>query len=71
MHAATRGALLSFDRALDTREYLVIIKDKFVSSIYNICFDPSSEPSRRDGSDEGPQHMISTRRSKKNIPQLL
>ena len=29
-----------------------------------MCYDPSSEPSRRDGSDEGSQHMVSMRNKK-------
>ena len=35
-----------------------------------ICCDPSSEPSRRDGSDEGSQHMVSMR-NKKNYHKIL
>ena len=31
----------------------------------NICCDPSSEPSRRDGSDEVSQYMVSMRNKKK------
>ena len=30
----------------------------FLISHPNICCDPSSEPSRRDSSDEGSQHMF-------------
>ena len=45
-------------RALNKREYLVIFMDKFLILLKNICCDPSSEPSRRDGSDEGSQHMV-------------
>ena len=37
-------------RALDKREYLMII---FLFLIKTICCDPSSEPSPQDGSDEG------------------
>ena len=41
-------------RALDKRGYLKIIKGKFFFFlIETICCDPSSEPSRPDGSDEG------------------
>ena len=43
-------------RALDKREYLVIIRDNFCYRVIlhkNICCDPSSELSRRDSSDEG------------------
>ena len=29
----------------------------FLMSHQNICCDPSSEPSPRDGSDEGSQHV--------------
>ena len=32
----------------------------------NICCDPSSEPSHRDGSDEGSQHMVSVRNKNKS-----
>ena len=35
-----------------------------------VCCDPSSEPSRRDGSDEGSQDMVS-RRNKKNYPSII
>ena len=35
-----------------------------------MCCDPSSEASRRDGSDEGSQHMVSMR-NKENYHQLL
>ena len=43
----------------------------------NICCDPSSEPSRRDGSDEGSQHTVSMGNKKKivlsyhQIPPLI
>ena len=36
----------------------------------NICCDPSSEPSHRDGSDEGSQHIVSIR-NKKNYPSVI
>ena len=36
----------------------MIIRDNFVNSALNIDCDPSSEPSRRDGSDKGSQHMV-------------
>ena len=36
----------------------------------NISWDPSSELSRGDGSDEGSQHMVSMR-SKKNCPSII
>ena len=39
----------------------------FVNSDETIRFDPSSEPSRRDSSDEGPQHMFLFRINK-NYP---
>ena len=32
-----------------------------------ICCDPSSDPSRRDGSHEGSQHMVSIRNKKNNF----
>ena len=35
-----------------------------------ICCDPSSEQSRRDGSDEGSQHTVSMR-NEKNYHQIL
>ena len=60
-------------RALDKREYLVIFRNNFFLSLHlhkNICYDPSSEPSRRDGSDEGSHHMVSMR-NKKNYHQIL
>ena len=37
----------------------MIIMDNFLLILYkNICCDPSSEPSQRDSSDEGSQHMV-------------
>ena len=51
-------------RALDNKEYLMIV---FLFLIETICCDPSSEPSRRDGSDEGSQHMFSSKINKKYI----
>ena len=36
----------------------------------SICCDPSSEPSHRDGSDEGSQHRVSMR-NKKNYPSII
>ena len=49
----------------------MIIRDNIcLFWIKNICCDPSSEPSRRDGSDEGSQHMISVR-NKKNYPSII
>ena len=51
----------SVDRALVKREYLMII---FIFLIKTICCDPSSEPSHRDGSDEGSQHMFLCRSNK-------
>ena len=41
-------------RVLNKREFLMII---CLFLIEIICFDPSSEPSGQDGSDEGSQHM--------------
>ena len=38
--------------------------------IETICCDPSSEPSRRDGSDEGSQHMFLCRINK-NYPYAI
>ena len=37
----------------------------FLTLHKNIGCDPSSEPSRRDGSDEGSPHMVSMRNKKK------
>ena len=51
------------------RGFLVIIRDNFWLFLHkniHVCCDPSSEPSRRDGSDKGSQNMVSVR-SKKNI----
>ena len=49
----------------------MIIKDDFLLLLHkNICCDPSSEPSRRDGSDEGSQHMVSMR-NKINYPSII
>ena len=49
----------------------MIIRDNFCFfCINNIFCDPSSEPSQRDGSDEGSQHMV-LMRYKKNYHQVL
>ena len=40
---------------------MVIERYIFLFLIETICCDPSSEPSHRDGSDEGSQHMFSCR----------
>ena len=53
-------------RALDKEEYLMIILDNFAYKIrlrplilhIKLGCDPSSEPSRRDGSDERSQHRF-------------
>ena len=50
-----------------SRDILGIISTVLHKSIY--C-DPSLEPSRRDGSDEGSQHMFSMR-NKKNFTELF
>ena len=64
---------LKFIRALDKREYLVIIRDIFLIILHkNICCDPLSEPSHQDVLDEGSQHMVWMRISnKKNYHQIL
>ena len=50
---------------------MVIIRDNFLFVLHkNIRCDPSSEPSRRDGSDKGSQHMVSMR-NKNNYHQIL
>ena len=51
----TSSELLCMFRALDGREYLMII---FLISLEIICCEPSSERSRRDGSDEGSHHTF-------------
>ena len=48
----------------------MIIRDKFLILLKNICCDPSSELSRRDGSDKGSQHIVSMR-NKKTYHQIL
>ena len=49
----------------------MIIRDNILLILHkNIGCDPSSEPSRRDGSDEGSQHMV-LMRNKKNYHQIL
>ena len=68
--ATHKHVLCPISIALAKREYLVIIRDNFVQILVkNICCDPSSEPSGRDGSDEGSQHMVSFK-NKKNYPEL-
>ena len=39
----------------------------FHTTLSNICCDPSLEPSHRDGSNEGSQHMLSLRNKKKYL----
>ena len=52
-------ACLTMSIALGKRNYLVIIRDNFLLILHkSICCDPSSEPSHRDGSDEGSHHMV-------------
>ena len=53
--------------ALDKREYLMVIFLIFLLLIKTICCDTSSEPSHRDGSDEGSQRMFLCRINK-NYP---
>ena len=48
----------------------MIIRDNFVYFYIKTCCDPSSEPSRREGSDERSQHIVSIR-NKKNNHQIL
>ena len=49
----------------------MLIRDNFSLILHkNVCCDLSSEPSRRDGSDEWSQHMVSMR-NKKNYHQIL
>ena len=48
----------------------MIIRDNFSVLYINIYCDPSSEPSRRDGSDEGSQHMT-TMRNKQNYHSVI
>ena len=36
----------------------MIIRDNFCYFCIKTCCDPSFEPSPRDGSDEGSQHMV-------------
>ena len=47
----------------------MIIRDNFLILHKTYC-DPSFEPSHRDGSDEGSQHMVSMR-NKKKYHQIL
>ena len=47
----------------------MIIRDNLLVLHRNICCDPSSEPSHRDGLDEGSQHIVSMR-NKKNCLSL-
>ena len=49
----------------------MIIRDNFLLDLHrNKCCDPSSELFRQDGSDEGPQHIVSMR-NKKNYPLVI
>ena len=60
--AAYKGITNPLDfkfRALEKRGYLMIIEGKFfLFLIETICCEPSSEPSRREGPDEGSHHMF-------------
>ena len=67
------------DRALDKREYLVIIRDNFclfctkfyvVTPHLNRLYETVQIRGHRDGSDEGSQHMISMR-NKKNFLSVI
>ena len=52
---------LKFYRALDKREYLVIIRDNFCSfciETYVVTPNLNHLSERREGSDEGSQHMV-------------
>ena len=57
----------SLGRALDKRKYLIMIF--FLILVKTIHFDPSSELSCQDGSDEGSQHTFLCRINK-NYPLL-
>ena len=47
---------IQYGKALDKRGYLMILEGYFfLFFIETLCCDSSSEPSRRDGSDEGSQ----------------
>ena len=61
---------LNLVRVLDKMEMIIRVIFLFILH-KNICYEPSSQPSRRDGSDAGSQHMVSVRNKKnKVIPQL-
>ena len=48
------------------------IRDNFGRFLHkNTCCDTSSEPSRRDGSDEGSHHMVSMRNKKNKYPSIF
>ena len=50
----------------------MIIRDNFFLILHNnICCDPSSEPSCRDDSDKGSQHMVSLRNKNKRAMMAL
>ena len=48
----------------------MIIRDNFCKFCIKTCCNPSSEPSRLDGSDEGSQHNVSMR-NKENGYKIL
>ena len=53
------------------KKYPLFNKGYFLLILHKImCCDPSSEPSRPDGSNEGSQHMISMRNTK-NYPSII
>ena len=56
-------------RALDKREYLMIIERKFFLFLTEtICYDPSPEPSGPDSSDEGKNNIYFYAELTKIIP---
>ena len=57
----------STPNSLRLEQYLLIIEGFFLYLIENLCCDPSPELSRRDGSDDGSQHMFLCRNDK-NYP---
>ena len=71
-HNLTPDYLASLSFLLLSKAQLLIGYE--MRQIFRIGCDPSSEPSQQDGSDEGSQHMVSTRnkiRKKYHLIQIL
>ena len=51
--------------------YKTYVVTPHLNCLINICCDPSSEPSLRDGSDDGSQYMVSMRHKKNYLSNII